>query len=178
MIKKNNKTVKINIGCGLDIKKDHINYDLIPLHPSVIKHDLEKMKFKHDDNSIDLINAQDVLEHVNDLSKVLNEFHRILKPHGEVSIRVPHFTYHCAYEDPTHCRRFSIETFKYFCKSHRRGYEVNAKFEKCYVYLSFLKRWYLPYNFLIERFVNFSFATSYIYEVSFLRNLFPSAKNK
>ena len=171
---KNSSTIKINIGCGLDIKENYINYDLTPLHPSVLKLDLENMMIPHEDNSVDKIIAQDVLEHIFDLSKVMKEFYRVLKPGGKVYIRVPHFTYHCAYEDPTHCRRFSSESFKYFCSSHRRAYEVDAKFNKCYIFLAFLKRWYLPYNYFVEKFVNISFATNYIYEVSFLRNLFPA----
>ena len=168
------KPLKINIGCGLDIKFNYINYDLTPLHPAVKTLDLEKMSIPHEDNSVEEIIAQDVLEHIYNLSKVMNEFYRVLKPGGKVNIRVPHFTYHCAFEDPTHCRRFSIETLKYFCVSHRRAYEVDAKFKKCHVYLAFLKRWYLPYNFVIEKIVNLSFATNYLYEVSFLRNIFPA----
>lgn len=167
-------SVKINIGCGLNIKSNYINYDLIPLHHSVIKHDLENTNLPHKDNSVEKIIAQDVLEHISNLSKVMNDCHRVLKPGGKFIIRVPHFTYHCAFEDPTHCRQFTIESFKYFCISHRRGYEVGAKFSRCIIHLDFLKRWYLPYNYFVEKIVNLSFATSYLYEVSFLRNLFPA----
>lgn len=167
-------SLKINIGCGLNIRPSYINYDLIPLHQSVIKHDLENMNLPHADNSVEKIIAQDVLEHISNLSRVMNDCHRVLKPGGEFIIRVPHFTYHCAFEDPTHCRRFTIESFKYFCISHRRGYEVGAKFSSCKIHLNFLKKWYLPFNYFVERIVNLSFATSYLYEVSFLRNLFPA----
>ena len=168
------ESIKINIGCGFDIKHDFLNYDLIPLDPKVIKLDLEEAKLPHASNSVEKILAKDVLEHIKDLSGVMNEFYRVLKPGGKLIVRVPHFTYHCAYEDPTHCRLFATETFQFFCGKHYRGYEVRSKFIECRIFLSFLKRWYLPYNFLVEKIVNLSFATNYLYEVSFLRNIFPA----
>lgn len=173
-LEKKNYPLKINIGCGRDIKRNYINYDICPLDPVVLKLDLENMSILHEDNSVQEIIAKDVLEHINDLSKVMAEFYRILSPGGRIYIRVPHFTFQCAFEDPTHCRRFTIESFKYFCLSHRRGYEVGAKFSSCKIHLNFLKRWYLSYIYFVEKIVNLSFATSYLYEVFFLRNLFPA----
>ena len=44
----------------------------------VLKLDLENMSIPHEDNSVQEIIAKDVLEHINDLSKVMAEFYRIL----------------------------------------------------------------------------------------------------
>ena len=79
---KKNSSLKINIGCGQDIK-NYINYDIFPLDPVVLKLDLENMSIPHEDNSVKEIIAKDVLEHINDLPKVMAEFYRILFPEEE-----------------------------------------------------------------------------------------------
>lgn len=48
----------------------------------------EKLPFKN--NYFDVVVMGDVLEHVNDEQKTLNEVHRVLKPNGTLVLSVPH----------------------------------------------------------------------------------------
>ena len=80
--------IKLNLGCGSDIKKGYINCDKVQI-PGVDKIvDLDQ-KLDFADNSVDEIILIDVLEHVGDIIKVLEELHRILKKGGALKIRVP-----------------------------------------------------------------------------------------
>lgn len=50
---------------------------------------MQEEKFLLDDNSVDTIFALDVLEHVENLPSLLQEFHRILKPTGKLIVCSP-----------------------------------------------------------------------------------------
>jgi hypothetical protein len=50
---------------------------------------------------------QDVIEHVREPIKVLEELHRIARPGARIQLRTPHFSSILAYGDPTHLHYFS-----------------------------------------------------------------------
>ena len=102
---------KLNIGCGRNVKKGYINLDVVRLPGVDVVHDLEKFPYPFDDNTFDLIEASQVLEHVDNLRGVMKELARILKPGGKLKIDVPHFSSNTAYMDPTHKRFFCILHF-------------------------------------------------------------------
>ena len=60
------------------------------------------------------MHAQDVIEHLSDTIRVMEEIHRISRNGARVHITVPHFSSANAYTDPTHCRLFSYFSFDYF----------------------------------------------------------------
>lgn len=66
------------------------------------------------DSAFDLIFANQVLEHIQDLTFLLEEIHRILKPGGQLVAHVPYFRSGWAHIDPTHVRSFTINTFDYY----------------------------------------------------------------
>ncbi len=105
---------KLNMGCGLDIKKDYINLDSIGLKGVDIVHDLNKFSYPFKDNEFDEVYTSHVLEHLEDLTKVMKELKRICKKGAKIIIRVPHFSCGVSYRDPTHKRLFSYFTFNYF----------------------------------------------------------------
>ncbi|MDH5533116.1 MAG: glycosyltransferase [Candidatus Pacebacteria bacterium] len=87
---KKDQTIKINLGCGKDIRKDWINLDAIAKFKPDVVHDLHKpLPFK--DNYADYILAQDILEHFTreDLDAVLSDIARVLKIGGTLEVRVP-----------------------------------------------------------------------------------------
>lgn len=88
--------MKLNLGCGPDIRSGYVNVDL--RHgPGVLQHDLSKFPWPWRDNSVDEILMLDFLEHFpyRQTKTVLSEVSRILKAGGFVDIQVPDF-YHCA----------------------------------------------------------------------------------
>ena len=82
--------IKLNLGCGNDIKKGFQNYDMFPVNNSVKYIDLNCLPLPFDDNSIDFIFMEDVFEHL-DVNRFdfMREIYRILKPNGKVKIIVP-----------------------------------------------------------------------------------------
>lgn len=81
--------LKLNLGCGLDIRADYLNLDMYSDNPEVIYCDVRKLPLP--DNSVDLILANDVLDIFShrEIDNVLNEWNRVLKLDGEIQIRVP-----------------------------------------------------------------------------------------
>ncbi len=106
---------RLNLGCGTDIRKGYVNLDSVKL-PGVDKvHDLNKVPYPFKDNTFDEIYASHVIEHLEDLPKVMKELRRISKPGGRVIIRVPFFPSMYAASDPTHKHFFTYLTWDYFC---------------------------------------------------------------
>jgi 2-polyprenyl-3-methyl-5-hydroxy-6-metoxy-1,4-benzoquinol methylase len=61
-----------------------------------------------------LVILQDVVEHLNSLTAMMSEVHRVLKPGGLVRIRTPHYSCFYAHSDPTHIRCYSSLVFQWF----------------------------------------------------------------
>ena len=126
--------VKINLGCGKDIKPGWINVDKIE-YPSVdVVHDLNEFPWPFDDNFADYILMNHVLEHLDDVVKVMEEVWRILKPGGIVEIYTPYYKSKKAFRDPTHKHFFTEESMNYFTRNWKWRYTHATfriiKFEK------------------------------------------------
>jgi predicted SAM-dependent methyltransferase len=82
--------MKLNLGCGNDIKKDFVNVDNRDIPGVNVKHDLSQ-PLPFEDNTVDYINAQDVLEHFpfRETDSRLLDWKRVLKPLGKMRIQVP-----------------------------------------------------------------------------------------
>jgi predicted SAM-dependent methyltransferase len=161
--------MKINLGCGKDIKKGYINIDSKEIIGVDIVHNIEQFPYPFKSESIEEIYASHILEHVTDLESVMQELHRILKKNGKIIVRVPHFTNSGAFADPTHKRFFTTQTFNYFLKNHPLSYYFNYSFKKVDSKIIFGKKFAL-WNYLLEPVFN-TFKSGY--ENTFLR-AFPA----
>jgi SAM-dependent methyltransferase len=165
--------LKVNLGCGTDIRPGWVNLDKVNLPGVDIVHDLAAGPLPFPSESCSEICCKDVLEHFNYIP-FLREIHRILREGGIVRVRVPHFTSSYAYCDPTHRNLFSAGTFTYFSSGHGRNYYVDFSFSRITVKILFQKLWLYPYNYMLEPLVNISAQTQGIYEASPVR-VFPAA---
>lgn len=111
---------KLNIGCG-EFKKDgFVNLDVSgSVNPDMV-HDLNQFPYPFKDQYFDLIEANHVLEHLNNPFEVMREANRILKQKGTLIIRVPHFSR--AMTHPEHKRGFDVTFLHYFDKNFMGGY--------------------------------------------------------
>ncbi|MBU0467067.1 MAG: class I SAM-dependent methyltransferase [Nanoarchaeota archaeon] len=105
---------KLNLGCGLDIKKGYVNLDFLSIRGVDVVHDLNKFPYPFKDNEFDEVYTSHVLEHIDDLVKVMGELKRICKPGARIVVRVPHFSCGLTYNDPTHKTFFGYFTFDCF----------------------------------------------------------------
>lgn len=83
--------MKLNLGCGPDIKPGYVNVDFRKTHESVFQVDLSKFPWPWEDDSAEEILMLDFLEHFPyaATNKMLLEAHRVLKLKGKIIIQVP-----------------------------------------------------------------------------------------
>lgn len=89
--------------------------------------DLDVFPYPFEESSFGDIECNDVIEHLSDIPKAMEEFHRILKPGGVLRMTTPHFSCANSYIDPTHRWHLSVFSFDYFCK-HELDYYSRARF--------------------------------------------------
>ena len=113
----------LDIGCGRKKITGAIGLDLVALPGVDIVADLNR-RLPIKDNEFDVVHADQVMEHVEDLIGLVYEVHRILKPGGIFLGHVPYFRSSWAHIDPTHVRSFTLCTMDYFvkCKYCYEGY--------------------------------------------------------
>ena len=103
--------VKLNLGCGKDIKKDYLNVDFEKFEGVDKIFNLNKIPYPFKNNSIEEILMYNILEHLDDPYGIMKELYRIVKPNAGIHIQVPHFSSNSVWGDIQHKRGFSSETF-------------------------------------------------------------------
>ena len=104
----------LDVGCGLRKRTNAIGIDVNPRSQADVVHDLNRFPYPFTPNYFDEIICDNVLEHLEDVVKVMEELHRIAKPSAVVTIIVPFFSHRQANEDPTHRHFFGLHSFDYF----------------------------------------------------------------
>jgi len=81
-------SIRLNLGCGPDIKEGYVNIDTCPIDASkVVKMDIRNLSYGK--GSVDEIYARDVIEHMSleDTKKSLQNWGEILKSGGKLFIQ-------------------------------------------------------------------------------------------
>lgn len=82
--------MKLNLGCGHDVRDGWINADIAPgPGVDVICNANERLPF--DDEQFTHVLLDNVLEHLQDPYRALLEVHRVTEAGGSVVVRVPHY---------------------------------------------------------------------------------------
>jgi SAM-dependent methyltransferase len=120
----------LDLGCGKRKLAGSIGIDISPDTDADVVHDLNKIPYPFAGNEFDYVQADNVVEHLDDVIKVLEELHRITRNGAEVKIIVPFFRSHYAFIDPTHRHFFTVRSFDYFDpgKDFNRFY----KYSRCH----------------------------------------------
>ena len=124
------RTVKtiLNLGSGNKSFADAVNLDVTPRTNPDVVHDLNQTPWPFADNSFTEVRAYDVIEHLHDILKTMEEIHRICRAGASVQITVPHFSSGNAYTDPTHQHFFSVFSMDYFTEGHPTAFYSPARF--------------------------------------------------
>lgn len=161
------RKLRLNLGSGGRPLDGYVNVDRNPKAPGVnVVHDLDQYPWPFETESVHEVLMSQCLEHLIDHNRAMKEVHRVLTNGGIAMIRVPHFTWQLAFQDPTHRHFFAYNTFSYYARDS--GY-FDFKFSSCKTKLIFGKRLSV-WNFLLEPLFN-RFPTAY--EQSPLR-IFPA----
>lgn len=70
------------------------------------------------DNSVGVLNASHVLEHLHDKTKIMSEIHRVLAHGGWAFIEVPSTDGRGAFQDPTHVSYWNENSFLYYTDAY------------------------------------------------------------
>lgn len=111
--------LKLDLACGPTKRKGFTGVDIVTLPGVDTICDLEKYPWPWPDNSVDEVYCSHYIEHVTDIIKFMEELYRIMKPGGKALIIAPYYSTISAWQDPTHKRVISQQTFTYYDKSWR-----------------------------------------------------------
>ncbi len=131
---------KLNLGCGNKQIEGFIGVDRFFCKGVDIIADIENLPFK--ESIIDEVLLDNVIEHILDISKAMQEIYRITKNNSLVKIRTPHFTSLSSWRDPTHVHHFSYFSIDYFIKESTSHY-MGVKFKLVHRELNFGGIWSL-----------------------------------
>jgi len=108
----------LDLGCGNKKIQGAIGIDINPLSDADVIHNLNDLPYPFEDSLFDEIIADNVVEHLDDVIKVMEEISRIGKPGATIKVFVPYFRSHWAHIDPTHRHYFTVDSFAYFDPDH------------------------------------------------------------
>lgn len=111
--------MRLNLGCGRDIREGWVNIDCSPL-PGV-DHVVDfdgKPVLPFDDDAVSYSEGIHVIEHLRNPLPFMQELHRVTRPGGVAAFRCPYGSTDDADEDPTHVRRMFAGSWGYFGQPH------------------------------------------------------------
>ena len=92
----------LDVGCGIHKQPGAIGIDRNPASRADVLADLDRFPYPFADSSFDRLTAIHVIEHVDDVIRTMEEFHRLVRAGGTVRIETPHYTDFSSFCDPTH----------------------------------------------------------------------------
>jgi len=116
----------LDLGCGKRKTAGSVGIDISPDTDADVVHDLNVFPYPFKDSEFGAVKADNVLEHLGDVVKVMEELHRITSDGAELKIIVPFFRSAYAFIDPTHRHFFTCRSFDYF--------DPGKEFNKLYKY--------------------------------------------
>ena len=117
-----NGLLKIDMGGGLFPKE---GYTTIDQEDGDIICDLND-GIPLEDNSVGVLNASHVIEHLRDPIKTMREIHRVLAPGGWAFIEVPSTEGNGAWCDPTHVSFWNEDSFPYYTNKNKAVFIRNT----------------------------------------------------
>lgn len=109
--------VTLELGCGSRkrhpeaIAVDALDYDCVD-----VVGDVYDVLGRIPDETVDAVFSNHFVEHVADLSGLVLELRRVLKPGGMITTVAPHFSNPYFYSDYTHRTAFGLYSFSYFAR--------------------------------------------------------------
>ena len=109
--------INLNIGCGETTYPDSINMDMRKTSITDEIYNFELFPWPFKDERFDSVFAFDIIEHLSDVFKTVDEIHRILKPEGNLIIRTNHCETKQSFIDPSHIHFFHLDSFSFYDES-------------------------------------------------------------
>lgn len=111
--------MKLNLGCGRDIRDGWVNIDSRPGKGVDLVTDFDDNPvLPFEDSSVDESEGSHLIEHLRNPLPFMEELWRVTKPGGLATFRCPFGSSDDADEDPTHVRRMFCGSWGYFAQPH------------------------------------------------------------
>jgi SAM-dependent methyltransferase len=101
---------KLDLGGAIDTKP---GYEVVDIYEGDVKCDLNE-RWPFDDDSVGVVRAYDIFEHLRDPIHTMKELYRVLSPGGYALIQVPSTDGRGAFQDPTHVSYWNENSFLYY----------------------------------------------------------------
>jgi SAM-dependent methyltransferase len=147
----------LDVGCGVNKYPGTIGIDRNIRTRADVICDLDHFPYPFRDNSFDQLRAVHVIEHVSDVIRTIEEFHRLVRPGGAIHIVTPHYTDFSSFCDPTHRWHLSSFSLRYFGEDNAGfGYYSAARLREKSVRVKLLQFWrYLGFEWMVNTFPRF-----------------------
>jgi SAM-dependent methyltransferase len=147
----------LDVGCGVNKYPGAIGIDRNIRTRADVICDLDHFPYPFRDNSFDQLRAVHVIEHVSDVIRTVEEFHRLVRPGGAIHIVTPHYTDFSSFCDPTHRWHLNSFSLRYFGEDNAGfGYYSAARLREKSVRVKLLQFWrYLGFEWLVNTFPRF-----------------------
>jgi O-antigen biosynthesis protein len=128
---KDNGLAILDLGGRFNRKENYISVDL---KDADVNTDLnEEWPFK--DNSVGLIIANDILEHLSNKVHIIKEIYRVLAPGGILLSKTPSTDGRGAFQDPTHVAFYNENSFRYYTeKQFAEFIDTPVRFQEMRLY--------------------------------------------
>jgi SAM-dependent methyltransferase len=143
----------LDVGCGRNKLPGAIGIDRNPASRADVLCDLDRTPYPFAGGVFDRVRAVHVIEHVSDVIRTMEEFHRLLAPGGRLEVVTPHYSDFSSFCDPSHRWHLTSFSFRYFGERHGGfGYYSKCRFREISVRLRLLALWrWLGVEFLANR---------------------------
>ena len=119
----------LNVGAGLDRSiPGAVTVDRAARTKPDVVHDLDVYPWPFEDDSFDQVVCREVIEHLADAVRAVEEMHRVTRAGGVVHIVTPHYSCSNSFTDPTHRRHLGYYSFDYFTDENQWGFYSEARF--------------------------------------------------
>lgn len=147
----------LDVGCGINKYPGSVGIDRLPATAADIVADLDIFPWPVETSSFDEVRATHVIEHVADIVRTMEEFHRVGRPGARVLVTTPHYTDFSSFCDPTHRWHLNSFSLRYFGEDNAGyGYYSSARFREISTHVKLLAFWrYLGFELLVNAFPRF-----------------------
>src|SRR5271156_822109 len=132
----------LDVGCGVNKYPGSIGIDRNSATRADVLCDLDHIPYPFAASSFDQLRAIHVTEHLADVIRSMEEFHRLVRPGGRVRIETPHYTDFSSFCDPTHRWHLNTFSFRYFGEDNAGfGYYSRVRFREISTRVKLLALW-------------------------------------
>ncbi|MGB7543614.1 MAG: methyltransferase domain-containing protein [Burkholderiales bacterium] len=117
----------LDIGCGRNKFPGSTGIDFAANAEADLRHDLNTYPWPCGDASFEVLLLRNVIEHLQDVVRLMEEVHRIGVPGADVVVTTPHFSSLYSWQDPTHVRHLAYDSMDYFTENTRHSNFYTSK---------------------------------------------------